>query len=90
MLIHTFSNERANTVLKEVLDRLNIERITVHGLRHTHISVLLYLGVNVLYVSKRAGHADTNITMSTYAHVLEELQETEVEKTRKLMKAMGQ
>jgi integrase len=87
---HTFSNERANTVLKEALARLGIEHITVHGLRHTHISVLLYLGVNVLYVSKRAGHADTNITMSTYAHVLEELQETEVEKTRDFMKAMGQ
>jgi len=87
---HMVSNERAYKVLKEALDRLNIQRITVHGLRHTHISVLLYLVVNVLYVSKCAGHADTNITMSTYAHLLAELQETEVAKTLKLMKAMGQ
>ena len=87
---HTFSNERANTVLKEALNRLEINHITIHGLRHTHISILLYEGVNLLYVSNRAGHADTNITMATYAHVLDELHSSEVEKTKDVLLRLAQ
>ncbi|WP_239674589.1 site-specific integrase [Mangrovibacillus cuniculi] len=81
----TFSNERANRVLKESLERIGVDPVNVHGLRHTHISILLYKGVNILYVSQRAGHADTNITLSTYAHVIEELQESEVQRTKDIL-----
>ena len=42
-------------------------RITLHGLRHTHISHLLMDGVHVKVVSERAGHANINITLSVYA-----------------------
>src|SRR5699024_607533 len=36
------SNTNANKLLKKLLLKLNIELITVHGLRHTHASILLY------------------------------------------------
>lgn len=69
------SNNGINKVLKGILDKLNIDHITIHGLRHTHISVLLYKRLSVTYVSERAGHKDINTTLGTYAHVLKELRE---------------
>ncbi|WP_408962601.1 tyrosine-type recombinase/integrase, partial [Pallidibacillus thermolactis] len=47
------NNNYANDVLRQFLAQLNIEPITIHGLRHTHASILLYEGVNVSYVSSR-------------------------------------
>jgi integrase len=41
--------------------------ITLHGLRHTHISHLLMDGVHLKVVSERAGHANVNITLGVYA-----------------------
>ncbi|MGG4155874.1 tyrosine-type recombinase/integrase [Peribacillus muralis] len=46
----------ANKLLDKVLTDLNIEPITVHGLRHTDASVLLYKKVSIYYVSELLGH----------------------------------
>jgi integrase len=48
--------------------------ITFHGLRHTHISHLLMDGVHVKVVSERAGHANVNITLATYAAYIPNMQ----------------
>jgi len=62
------TNERANDVLKEVLLELNIRPlITMHGLRHTHGSILLHKKASYQYVSRRLGHEDIETTMRTYA-----------------------
>jgi integrase len=45
--------------------------ITLHGLRHTHVSVLLSSGVPVKTVSSRVGHSSPLITMSIYAHLMD-------------------
>jgi len=44
--------------------------LTPHGLRHTSITLSLEAGLSLLAVSERAGHAQTSITLNTYAHVL--------------------
>lgn len=67
------SNDAVNKTLGAILNRLKIEPITVHGLRHTHASVLLYEGVSIYYVSERLGHGDIETTMSYYAHIIKEL-----------------
>lgn len=68
-----------NAVTKQLrvrLKELGIDKsLSIHGLRHTHASVLLYKGVNILSVSKRLGHADINTTMKTYLHTIKELEE---------------
>lgn len=74
-VIKTITNEGANKVLKKVLTDLSINPITVHGLRHTHASVLLYKGANIHSVSKRLGHVDIQTTLDHYAHVLKEMEE---------------
>ena len=52
------SNSNANKLLKNILVDLEIERITVHGLRHTHACVILYKKISIYYVSERLGHKD--------------------------------
>ncbi|WP_373770569.1 tyrosine-type recombinase/integrase [Weissella soli] len=46
--------------------------IRFHGLRHSHVSYLLHNGVDIQYISKRVGHKNVTITLSTYAHMLKE------------------
>ncbi|WEG13959.1 tyrosine-type recombinase/integrase [Pullulanibacillus sp. KACC 23026] len=79
------SNNGMNKALKALLTELNMEEITVHGLRHTHISVLLYKKVSLPYVSERAGHKDTNTTNAIYRHVLKELRDEDEESTTEIL-----
>ena len=47
-----------------------LKPITFHGLRHTHISMLLKSGVPVHAVAARAGHSRSSITLDVYSHLL--------------------
>ena len=58
----------------------NIKNIRFHDLRHTHATILLYLGVDVKTISERLGHADIQTTLNVYADVLKELDEQSAEK----------
>lgn len=49
---------------------LNVRRITLHELRHTHGSVLLKEGVPLHVVSQRLGHSSAEFTATVYSHVL--------------------
>lgn len=75
------THTRIYKVLKSSLLKAGIERkIRFHSLRHTHASILLSKGVQVMSVSKRLGHASPTITMQTYAHVIRELEESDNKK----------
>ena len=52
-----------------------VKPIRIHDLRHSHASWLIASGVPVLAVSKRLGHASVNITLSTYAHLLQKTED---------------
>lgn len=58
--------------LKGECERLGIKYLTPHQLRHLHASLLLKEGLSVPVVSQRLGHANPNITLSVYAHVVGE------------------
>lgn len=57
--------------LNKVLNRLDIKRITLHGLRHTHATMLLESGRTLKDVSARLGHSSIEITSDLYIHVTE-------------------
>lgn len=60
---------------KELEDKSKeIPQISIHGLRHTHATVLLLKGENIKVISKRLGHTSTKITWDTYSHVLPEME----------------
>lgn len=67
------SNGASNKLLNNVLKRLDINHISMHGLRHTHASIALYGKASVHYVSERLGHSDIDTTYKNYVHVIEEL-----------------
>lgn len=46
--------------------------IALHGLRHSCATLLNYLDVNLVDISKILGHAKTSTTMDIYAHSFEE------------------
>lgn len=67
-------NSTANDVLERHCRKLNIPIITVHGLRHTHASILLANGVSTPSVSKRLGHSSIATTQKVYIHIIKELE----------------
>src|SRR5262249_37649312 len=46
-----------------------LPRVSFHSLRHTHASVLIASGVDILAVS-RLGHSRASTTLNVYGHVL--------------------
>ena len=44
--------------------------VMLHGLRHTHASLLLKRGVSIQYDFARLGHESIEITYKTYSHFL--------------------
>ena len=82
------SNAAANKNLNKVLTDLKIDPISVHGLRHTHASILLYQKVSIYYVSERLGHSDIQTTTKYYAHIVKELRLRDELSTVKIFEAM--
>lgn len=50
--------------------RTDLPKISLHGLRHTHPTLLLKAGVPLKVVSERLGHCTPAFTMATCQHVL--------------------
>jgi integrase len=48
---------------------LKLPKITLHALRHTHVSQLIASGLDVVTVSRRIGHSKPTVTLSVYAHL---------------------
>ena len=72
--------------LNIALKKLDISTpLTIHGLRHTHASVLLYKGIDIMTVSKRLGHASVAITQQTYIHIIKELENRDNNKIKEIL-----
>ena len=50
-----------------------VKRIRIHGLRHSHISLLINLGFSALAIGERVGHEAVDITYH-YAHLFPTVQ----------------
>jgi integrase len=44
--------------------------VTLHSLRHTHASMLIANGVDILTISRRLGHSSPTITLGVYGHLI--------------------
>ncbi|HEM1562118.1 TPA: tyrosine-type recombinase/integrase, partial [Listeria monocytogenes] len=49
-----------------------LKKITSHGFRHTHASLLFEAGASLKDVQERLGHADIQTTSNIYTHVTQE------------------
>ena len=67
-------NSTVNSILERHCKSANIPVISIHGLRHTHASLLLFAGVSIASVARRLGHASMTTTQKTYLHIIQELE----------------
>lgn len=61
-------------VRKRMMDFIKIsgvKKIRLHDIRHSHVALLINIGVNIFEISRRIGHADASITSRVYAHIYE-------------------
>lgn len=73
-------NSTVNDLLERYCSKLKIPVISVHGLRHTHASILLFAGVSIASVARRLGHASMTTTQKTYLHIIQELENQDVDR----------
>lgn len=72
-------NSTVNDILARHCAAAKIPVISVHGLRHTHASLLLFAGVSIASVARRLGHASMTTTQKTYLHIIQELENQDVD-----------
>lgn len=86
-------NKVYNSTINEVLERhckkCDIPVISIHGLRHTHASLLLFAGVSIASVARRLGHASMTTTQKTYLHIIQELENKDIDMVMRLMSSLN-
>lgn len=78
-----------NNKLARFCKKAEVPRIGIHGLRHTHASLLFSAGISILSISKRLGHANTTTTEKVYVHLIKDQQEKDNQKMLKALTALG-
>ncbi|MFM9414349.1 tyrosine-type recombinase/integrase [Peptococcus simiae] len=58
--------------LREACAKTGIEPISIHGLRHTHCSLLFEAGASVKEVQTRLGHSTPQMTLNVYTHITQQ------------------
>ncbi|GAA3259896.1 integrase-like protein [Lactococcus lactis subsp. lactis] len=62
------------------LENKNSRSFTLHMLRHSHISLLVELGVPIKTIMQRVGHSDEKMILQVYSHVTEKMETDLIEK----------
>ena len=75
----TVYNSTVNDILGRHCKACNIPVISIHGLRHTHASLLLFTGVSIASVARRLGHSSMTTTQKTYLHIIQELENKDID-----------
>ena len=72
-------NSTANSILAKHCRNAEVPIISIHGLRHTHASLLLFAGVSIASVARRLGHSNMTTTQKTYLHIIPELESKDID-----------
>lgn len=87
------SNKVYNSTINDILEKhcknVGIPVISVHGLRHTHASILLFAGVSIASVAHRLGHSSMTTTQKTYLHIIQELENTDIDLIMRSLTALN-
>lgn len=57
-----------------------LKKISLHGFRHTHATLLLEAGANVKEIQTRLGHSNVATTLNVYTTITEKQEKTITEK----------
>ena len=67
--LFTFTKSFLLKEIKRMAHMAGLEPIRIHDLRHSHASLLIEMGFNILMISERLGHKNVQTTWNTYAHL---------------------
>lgn len=82
-------NSTVNDVLERYCKKAKVPIISIHGLRHTHASLLLFAGVSIASVARRLGHASMTTTQKTYLHIIQELENKDIDLVMRSLSALS-
>jgi len=57
-----------NNILSRIIRNHGLRKISPHGFRHTHATLMIELGIDPVNTAKRLGHASSQMTLDTYSH----------------------
>ena len=66
--IEPLHTDYINNILKRIIRKHNLKKISPHGFRHTHATLMIEMGVDPVNTAKRLGHASSQMTLDTYSH----------------------
>lgn len=75
--------------LKKTCKELEIPMLTIHCLRHTHCSILIFKEISIHYISKRLGHKNVIETLKTYSHVVDEMEQKQDDKIVEVLQSLS-
>ncbi|MFI3603519.1 site-specific integrase [Vagococcus fluvialis] len=70
----------SNNIMRKLEKKYQFKHVTIHGLRHTHATLLLEGGASIKETQDRLGHKNAETTLNTYSHVTEKAQRNAVDK----------
>lgn len=66
------ANDTISHWLKNFEKKYSLEHVTLHGLRHSNITMLVTNGVDIKTVSQKVGHSSVQTTLNIYSHYTQE------------------
>ena len=78
--IFPYSHSCYTDAFRSHTKKAGVKPIRLHGLRHSHASLLIELGFSVLLISERLGHENVSTTLNIYAHLFPSKQSEVAEK----------
>lgn len=76
---------KVNTIVKRLMRAAGVPALHFHSLRHSCATFLLVQGVAPRVVMEILGHSQISLTMNTYSHVIEQLQDAAAQEMTTLL-----
>lgn len=61
-----------------ILKKVDLPKLEIHSLRHTHAVLLLESGASMKYIQDRLGHKNIEITSNVYSHISDKINEDSI------------
>lgn len=73
-------------IVSKYSEKSGLQKIRIHDFRHSHASLLINSGVNIVAVSRRLGHENISTTLKTYTHLMDNTKQQLLDKIVDLSK----
>ena len=75
-------------MMKKGSEAAGLQKIRVHDLRHSHVSLLIHLGYSAVAIADRVGHESVDITYR-YSHMFPSVQKDMADKLNQMMEEIS-